>query len=227
MDRNPFQDVTPEKIRNVALVGHGGCRQDDPGRGAAALRGAIPRMGRVEDGTPCDTEPEEAEAAALGCRSPLAPVPLEGPQDQPARLPRLRRLLRRGRRRAARRRPGRVRGERGRRRGGADRGRVAARRPARASPGWSSSTSSTGSGPDFDRTLTQLQDSSAPASPRSSCPSARRPGFRGVARPAHRHGPSPTTRGTAARCRPRRPGGHGAPGARRAGRGHRRRRRRR
>ena len=50
-----------------------------------------------------------------------------------------------------------------------------------ACPAWSSSTSSTGSGPSFERTLEQLRDRSAPASPRSSCPIGEEAAFRGVA----------------------------------------------
>ena len=64
----------------------------------------------------------------------VAPVEWDGPQDQPHRHPRLRRLHGRGRGRPERRRPGRVRGQRGRRRRGADRGHLAAVRRARPAP---------------------------------------------------------------------------------------------
>ena len=52
---------------------------------------------------------------------------------------------------------------------------LAARAPSSACPAWSSSTSSTGSGPTSSARSTSSATRSAPASPRSSCPSARRP----------------------------------------------------
>ena len=70
-----MQSYPTEKIRNVALVGHGGCGKTTLAEALLSRAKAIPRTGRVEDGsTVCDTEPEEHKR---GISMSLALAPFE------------------------------------------------------------------------------------------------------------------------------------------------------
>jgi elongation factor G len=67
--------VPTEKVRNIALVGHGGAGKTTLAEALLHRAGAIGRLGRVEDGsTVCDHEPEEQ---ARGLSLSLAVAPFE------------------------------------------------------------------------------------------------------------------------------------------------------
>lgn len=66
------------KIRNVALVGHGGCGKTTLAEALLHRSGATNRVGRVEDGTTvCDFDPEE-QKRHLSLSLALAPIEWEG-----------------------------------------------------------------------------------------------------------------------------------------------------
>lgn len=70
--------VSPDRIRNVALVGHGGAGKTTLAEALLFEARAITRRGRVEDGnTVCDFEPEE-QAHRLSLSLSLAPFAWKG-----------------------------------------------------------------------------------------------------------------------------------------------------
>lgn len=71
-------NVTSDRIRNVALVGHSGSGKTTLAEALLHLTGAVARAGRVEDGTSvCDYEPEEVRHGA-SLKLAVAPVTLGG-----------------------------------------------------------------------------------------------------------------------------------------------------
>ena len=66
------------KIRNVALVGHGGAGKTSLAEALLLVAGVIPRLGKVEDGsTVCDFDPEE-QRRRISVSLALAPFELDG-----------------------------------------------------------------------------------------------------------------------------------------------------
>ena len=89
-----MQSFPSDKVRNVALVGHGGAGKTTLVEALLHRTGTINRLGRVEDGsTVSDHDPEE-QRRGISLSLSVAPVRVEGPQGQPDRHARLRRLPR-------------------------------------------------------------------------------------------------------------------------------------
>ncbi len=73
-----MRSFTPDAIRNVALVGHSGTGKTTLVEALLAEAGAVPRPGRVEDGTTtCDFEPEE-QRRGISLALALAPIEWKG-----------------------------------------------------------------------------------------------------------------------------------------------------
>ena len=73
-----MQQFSSEKVRNVALVGHGGAGKTTLAEALLHRAGAVNRLGRVEDGTTvCDHEPEE-QARGLSLSLAVAPFEWKG-----------------------------------------------------------------------------------------------------------------------------------------------------
>jgi elongation factor G len=78
MPSEALQPVSTDKLRNVALVGHGGSGKTTLAEALLHRSGAIGRMGRVEDGTTvCDFDPEE-HARGFSLSTSLAPIAWKG-----------------------------------------------------------------------------------------------------------------------------------------------------
>ena len=127
----PMKPTTPDKIRNVALISHGGAGKTSLAEAMLFDAGAISRLGTVEAGTTTlDWDPDEHKRNQ-SINLAIGSLEHDGRPDHDRRHARLRRLPGRCRRGAGRRR----RGDRGHRRLGRGRGRhrggLEARRRAR------------------------------------------------------------------------------------------------
>ena len=215
------------KIRNVVLVGHGGSGKTTLAEALLFTAGAIPRTGRVEDGTTvCDFDPEEAKRN-ISVSLAVAPFAFDGHKINVIDTPGYADFVTDVAGRDARRRPRGLRRLRGRGRRGPDRGRVAdgrrdrpaahrVRQQARPRARVVRADARPAEGP----LRCRHRAARAPDRRRGRVPRRDRPALRH--RRDLRRRLTPRQRGPG----PRRHGRGGALGARRARRGHRRRRRR-
>lgn len=73
-----MKDYTIDKIRNIAVAGHGGCGKTSLIESILFLSGAITRQGKVDDGnTVCDYDPDEV-ARKMSLNTSICPVEWNG-----------------------------------------------------------------------------------------------------------------------------------------------------
>src|SRR5438094_10319412 len=74
----PVKSFPPAKIRNVALVGHGGAGKTTLAEALLFCAGAINRQGRVEDGTTTTDFDAEEVKRSISVSVALAPFEYDG-----------------------------------------------------------------------------------------------------------------------------------------------------
>lgn len=75
---------SPQNIRNVCLLGHGGNGKTSLAESMLFLTGGTDRLGKPADGnTVCDYDPEEVKRQ-ISISTAVAPVIYQGCQDQRA-----------------------------------------------------------------------------------------------------------------------------------------------